>query len=297
MLGKYRLKPSFLLEVAFLIGVWLIAWRVFNPPLAVLVFIIFAAYALVFIYENWLDSVSRRERADARRSLRKQNEIYRTIGEPSKRPHTPSGVRKLSAAGPAAATPSISERLSAKLHGHETEKEATPALPESSVPATPSGYLSPAASPSFERPTERIEKREAREPEPQRESGAREEPVPAPATESAPRSVSEAASAPRTGPAPEARRPVEPEKPHSLMAEIAAGPDARKATGQVGGWNIWRLERLLADQPKPDPERDYERSMMLVYLREFADSDGQLPPQFDDLVRETFADLVRGPAS
>ena len=36
---------------------------------------------------------------------------------------------------------------------------------------------------------------------------------------------------------------------------------------------------------------------MLVYLREFADADGQLPPQFDDLVRESFGDLVRGPAS
>lgn len=82
-----------------------------------------------------------------------------------------------------------------------------------------------------------------------------------------------------------------------MMADIAAGPDARKQAGPIGGWNVWQLERLLAAQPKPDPERDYERSMLLVYLREFADSDGQLPPQFDDLVRESFSDLVRGPAS
>ena len=50
MLGKFRLRPSFLLEVAFLIGVWLVAWRVFDPPLGILVFIIFAAYSLVFSY-------------------------------------------------------------------------------------------------------------------------------------------------------------------------------------------------------------------------------------------------------
>jgi hypothetical protein len=81
------------------------------------------------------------------------------------------------------------------------------------------------------------------------------------------------------------------------MADIAAGPDARKPAGSVGGWNVWQLERLLGAQATPDPERDYERSMLLVYLREFADSDGQLPPQFDDLVRESFADLMHGPAS
>jgi hypothetical protein len=97
--------------------------------------------------------------------------------------------------------------------------------------------------------------------------------------------------------APEEKREAEPQRPRSLLEEIAAGPEARKAARSVGGWNIWQLERLLAAQVKPDPERDYERSMMLVYLRDFADSDGQLPPQFDELVRESFGDLVHGPAS
>jgi hypothetical protein len=291
MLGKYRLRPSFLLEVAFLIGVWLIAWRVFDPPLAVLVFIIFAAYALVFVYENWLDSVSHRERTEARRSLRKESEIYPRINEPRRSSSPSSTVEKLSEAALVAATHSISERVSAKLHGREREETESPAAPEAAAPATPSAPVPPDASTPLEKPVERIEMEETRRPEPQPEPRKREEPVLPAAAESAPRSVSEAASAPRREP------PAAREEPHSLMAEIAAGPDARKATGPVGGWNIWQLERLLAAQAKPDPERDYERSMMLVYLREFADSDGQLPPEFDDLVRETFADLVRGPAS
>ena len=59
---------------------------------------------------------------------------------------------------------------------------------------------------------------------------------------------------------------------------------------------MWQLERMLAASEKHDPERDYERSLLLVYLREFADSDGQLPPEFDELANESFGDLVRGPA-
>ena len=295
MLGKHRLKQSFLLEVTFLVGVWLIAWRVFNPPLAVLVFIIFTAYALVFLYENWLDSLSRRERAEARRSHRKKSELYRELDDSSQKSQPSASVQKLTKAAPVAVTHSISERLTAKLHGRETE-EMIPAAPATAAPVVPPKPVTSAVGSSFERPAGQVEKKEARRPEPQSEPRKREEPVPSPATEDTPRSVSEAANALRTGPAPEEGRLVEPEKPHSLMAEIAAGPDARKAS-PVGGWNVWQLERLLAAQTKPDPERDYERSMMLVYLREFADSDGQLPPQFDDLVRESFADLVRGPAS
>ena len=86
--------------------------------------------------------------------------------------------------------------------------------------------------------------------------------------------------------APEEKREVEPPKTRSRLAEIAAGPNARKEARPVGGWNVWQLERLLASQPNPNQERDYERSLLLVYLREFADPDGQLQPEFDDLVRE-----------
>ena len=292
MLGRYRLRPSFLLEVAFLIAVWLIAWQVFDPPVAVLVFIIFAAYGLVFIYENWLDSVSRRERSEARRSLRQESEPERKPSEASRRPGPPPSVEQPSEDRPAAGH-SISKRLTAKLHGREAEKEAAAQEPEVVVPvAPPRPAPSTASAPVVEKPVERFEAAETRRPEPRLEPPKRDEPAPLPVTEGAPRSVSEAMTAPRSEPAP-----AQPERPHSLMAEIAAGPEARKAAGPVGGWNVWQLERLLAAQARPDPERDYERSMLLVYLREFADSDGRLPPEFDDLVRESFADLMHGPAS
>jgi hypothetical protein len=52
----------------------------------------------------------------------------------------------------------------------------------------------------------------------------------------------------------------------------------------------------MAANTRLDAERDYERSLLLVYLREFADFDGQLPPEFDELVNGSFGDLVRGPA-
>jgi hypothetical protein len=295
MLGKYRLKPSFLLEVVFLIGVWLVAWLVFDAPLAVLIGVIFGAYALVFLYENWLDRLSQRERAETRRSWRKETGLYGGSTEPdevtSSRPSF--GVRKLSKAEPEPATRSIPERLAAKLHSGDVDEEAGRVAKETTPPVTPTKPAPIREPVSFERPRERVEVREPRKPEPQR----REEPAPVPGERSAPWSTTGSPSSPEAASTSEWKPKAEPEQPHSRLAEIAAGPEARKADHSVGGWNIWQLERLLAAQPKSDRERDYERSMMLVYLRDFADADGQLPPQFDNLVRESFGDLMRGPAS
>jgi hypothetical protein len=292
MLGKYRLRPSFLLEVAFLIGVWLIAWLVFDAPLAVIIGVIFGAYALVFLYESWLDILSRREQAETRRSWRKATGLYGGFTEPDERsPSRPSSSdTKLGKPEPPAR--SIPERLAAKLHGGESGEEASRTAKETQASVAPAKPVPSGEPASFEPPRERMEAREAREPVPQR----REEPAPITATRSAPQPTVTAPSSPGGGLAPREKREAEPQQPRSRLAEIAAGPDARKATRPVGGWNVWQLERLLASQPKSDQERDYERSAMLVYLREFADADGQLPPQFDDLVRESFGDLMRSPA-
>jgi hypothetical protein len=54
MLGKLRLKPRLLLEVAFILVVWLTAWKVFHASLMVTVIANFGAYVLVFAYETWL---------------------------------------------------------------------------------------------------------------------------------------------------------------------------------------------------------------------------------------------------
>lgn len=271
MLGKYRLKPSFLLEVAFLVGVWLIAWLVFDAPLAILIAIIFGAYALVFLYETWLDRVSRRERAETRRSRREASDLYGVLTEPVGRsqPRSSFNVAKVSTAEAGAAR----------------DARVAPR------PATPSEPVKVGEAASVEPPREPLETRETSGPELEKQDTpvalTAAERAPAPTPPSTPGSVS----------APEEERKAEPPKPRSLMAEIAAGPEARKAARPIGGWNVWQLERLLAAQSKPGQERDYERSLLLVYLREFADPDGQLPPQFDDLVRDSFGDLARGPAS
>ncbi len=62
-------------------------------------------------------------------------------------------------------------------------------------------------------------------------------------------------------------------------------------------WNVWELERLTRARHGTDPIRDEELGFLLVYLRDFASADGSLPEEFDDLVRESFGDVVGAAAS
>jgi hypothetical protein len=57
-------------------------------------------------------------------------------------------------------------------------------------------------------------------------------------------------------------------------------------------WNLWELERAVRDTG----ERHEEWSALLIYLREFANADGDLPLEFDALVRESFGNVVVEPA-
>src|SRR5712691_7795368 len=57
-------------------------------------------------------------------------------------------------------------------------------------------------------------------------------------------------------------------------------------------WNLWELERAARDTAGADPQRGEERNYILMYLREFATSNGVLPVDFDSLVRESFGDLL-----
>jgi len=57
-------------------------------------------------------------------------------------------------------------------------------------------------------------------------------------------------------------------------------------------WNLWELERAVHETAGSDPQRDEERNYLLMYLREFATSNGVLPVDFDALVRESFGDLL-----
>ena len=98
MLGKLRLKPSLLLEVAFILAVWLVAWKVLDASLIVTVTAIFGAYVLVFVYENWLAGLARRERSEQRRTRREEATWYEKADSSplSKSPST-SSVSKVGA--------------------------------------------------------------------------------------------------------------------------------------------------------------------------------------------------------
>jgi hypothetical protein len=57
-------------------------------------------------------------------------------------------------------------------------------------------------------------------------------------------------------------------------------------------WNLWDLERRAREQAGRDPWRDEEWQALFVYLREYASPDGMLPADFDDLVRQSFGELL-----
>lgn len=89
--------------------------------------------------------------------------------------------------------------------------------------------------------------------------------------------------APEAEPEPEPERKPEPEPP---VAYIPANEAARE-------WNVWELERVARDNATDDVAKNEERAYLLMYLREFAGSDGTLPADFDGLVRDAFGDLLR----
>jgi hypothetical protein len=52
-------------------------------------------------------------------------------------------------------------------------------------------------------------------------------------------------------------------------------------------FNVWELERALEATGVTD-----EKTFLVHYLRDYAGSDGTLPAEFDDLVRESFGSLL-----
>jgi outer membrane biosynthesis protein TonB len=106
------------------------------------------------------------------------------------------------------------------------------------------------------------------------------EPVPEPVVERVPlTAVPE--PAPEPEPVPVAAAQPEPQ----TVVPIGVSAMPRQ-------WNLWELERLTRENAGEDVARDEERQFLLMYLREFADSDGQLPIDFDGLVRDSFGELV-----
>jgi hypothetical protein len=72
----------------------------------------------------------------------------------------------------------------------------------------------------------------------------------------------------------------------------AAAPTVTVAR-RAAGWNLNDLERVVAEQHDAPPERVDEWRTYVLFLRDHAGIDGELPASFDSLVEDVFADLVR----
>lgn len=104
-----------------------------------------------------------------------------------------------------------------------------------------------------------------------------------------------------------ADRPVEAESPRIAVVpsteerepepQPEPEPEPRVAYLPVSAepreWNLWELERVTREHVSEDVARNEELAYLLMYLREFAGPDGNLPADFDGLVRDAFGDLVR----
>jgi hypothetical protein len=94
---------------------------------------------------------------------------------------------------------------------------------------------------------------------------------------------------PEPEPEPEPEPPPQPEpEPVPVGAEVVR----LGVPQEPREWNLWDLERAARAAAGDDVERAEERAFLLLYLREFAGPDGSLPASFDELVRDSFGDLL-----
>jgi len=162
------------------------------------------------------------------------------------------------------------------------EPAATPA------PTPASAAAAAAAEVEHVRVLPREEPVAEREPEPELEPEPVVEAEPEPEPERPPLVV---VPAPEPEPEPEPVPGPEPEpEPEPVPAAAAVVPIGVGAAPRQ--WNVWDLERLAREHAGADAARDEERTFLLLYLRDYADAGGELPLDFDGLVRDSFGDLV-----
>jgi type IV secretory pathway VirB10-like protein len=126
-------------------------------------------------------------------------------------------------------------------------------------------------------------------PRPQVEARPEPEPPPAPAPTPA-RIAVVPPPEPVHEPEPEPEQEPEPAiEPARVLAFTPVNDRPRE-------WNLWELERAARDHATDDVARNEERVYLLMYLRDFAGSDGMLPSDFDALVRDAFGDVLHAVA-
>ena len=203
------------------------------------------------------------------------------------------------------------ERASSRETGRPDEVEPVPELPPQAepLPATEAReayrwYFWRRGRTRMEElasPTASLEERPARshvrrlEPEPVEAPAAAAEPPPDPA-EPGPAVTTRPLDlpgleepTPAREPAPSSSRPRFLQRPARAAAPpVPASPPPPPPARE---WNIWDLERRAREQAG-DGARDEEWSALFTHLRPFANADGVLPKEFDDLVRESFGQLI-----
>ena len=110
-------------------------------------------------------------------------------------------------------------------------------------------------------------------------------PEPPPEPEVEPEPVPEAKPVLTVAPPPPPPVP-EPEPETSAEPEVVVPLVRRDSTPRE--WNVWDLERIASEQEGQNPARDEERTVLLMSLRQFANASGDLPVDFDPLIREAF---------
>lgn len=168
------------------------------------------------------------------------------------------------------------EFIGVHLRPHNGLPRPAPAEPQPSAAEIEPGLLPAAVQESGVPPgppVEALRPRTDPDPEPELEPGP------------APQSAPQLTVAPPPPPEPEpVGEPAAAVATHSSVVMLSPrGPRE---------WNLWDLERLARQHAGTDVFRDEERSYLLMYLREFASTDGMLPIDFDTLVRDSFGDLV-----
>lgn len=192
------------------------------------------------------------------------------------------------------------------------ETAAEPLLPPPAEPsrAPVEAIVPPPRQPEpAPRPQAAAEAQPAPPPEPEAEA----EPEPAPASEPpppeeppepvapAPRPQAQAPPRDRRRPRRMRLRPVPAPRP---QPQVERGPEPtppseptsvvafRPRTAEPRSWNLWDLERIAREERRVHPERRDEWAYLFLHLRQFAQADGSLPPEFDGLVRESFRGLL-----
>jgi hypothetical protein len=264
----------------FLLTVALALWLAELRPL--LVIIVMGAALLVAWTIEWLSW-----RQDL---LRRSAEAVEVEEEPVFVPVPPAAPPVTT---PSAAPPAFEPVLDVPELPPEPQPAAPIAPPAPVLPAVPAEAAAPLAEPASE---------PVPEPAPDPAPVAAPAPEPAPVEPFAPEP-----SAPAPEPAPEPPRPVLRPVPPPAPAPAPVAPAAQpvqpaaaagvvdlrtRVTVQPRRWNLWDLERRARDEAQRDPLRYEEWSYLFVHLRQFATPDGSLPVEFDDLVRESFGELL-----